>query len=102
MKHLKTYEVIVGRLQTEFKKYVVIETKKSIDLYEINNKEYKCSLLIYYSKVSKRMRDNVYNKIFFKITNIFNYEDNVILQSDDKEELLDYMKMIDNTNKFNI
>jgi len=102
MKHLKTYEVTVGTLTIEFKKYIVIETKKSIDLYKINNEEYKCSLLAFYSKETKIMRQNIYNRSFFKITNVFNFNDNIVFQTDSEKDALEYMKIINDLNKYNI
>ena len=102
MKHLKTYEIKVGNLTDKFKNFIIIKDKNSINLYHIRNYNYTCSLLAHINNNTLKISKSLKNKQYFKITNVINWEDEILYQSNNFYKAVDRFDLLNNEKKYNI
>jgi len=107
MKYIKTYEIIMGHFTDELKEFVLIENKYGIFIYQVDKKCYSTKLLFFSNLIDNNFNINKDDLLktkgyFYNISKVLNFNDNILYQSDNLEEVIEYVQQIKNMEKYNL
>lgn len=104
MKHLKQYEEKLGHFKGEIKNFILIENEAGFFIYDIDKENYGCKLLFFSKEYKKINKTDLLNAIgyFYKIDRILMFDDELLYQSDNLDDVINQFEIITSSNKFNL